>query len=238
MRYALTILVCLCTVVAAEKKVKKVDPLKATIAEVNAAVSKGDAVALAASIERAKKIRENYKDKKLAPLVSAIGKGCSNKKPGVAQACIEGLGALKVAGSSKALSKLLNPGVKVSETKLPLHVAAIEAAGNIHDAGSQKTLEKLLGHSNTEISVAAGRAMAGYRWLDEKPRLTLARRLVKTLGALEAKVKSAKNDDKRDHLSKTAASLNTGISKLLNQEGILNAADWTEWLKKQSRKKA
>lgn len=214
---------------------EKAESLKELIKTINQAVSKGDAAAAGSAYSQAESLRSDFQDKQLAQLVSAIGKGVVSKNHDVALASIEALGKLKIAGSSKSLGKLLSPPAKPKEDALPLHTAAIAAAGAIHDDSSIKTLEKLVSHKNATVASAAAEAFAGYNAMDPKQRVGLAKRLVKLLEKLEKKVKSTKDPIDREPLEKVQSALLSGLSKLMNREGLANSEAWEEYLKEAAK---
>jgi hypothetical protein len=213
----------------------KAETLKELVKTINQAVSKGDVAAATSAYGQAESVRAEFQDKQLAQLAAAIGKGAASKNKDLALASVEALGKLKIAGSSKSLGKLLSPPAKPKEDALALHKAAIAAAGSIHDVSSLKTLEKLVSHKSAPIAAAAAEAFAGYSAMDPKQRIGLAKRLVKTLGKLEKKVKSTKDPIDREPLETVQSALLSGLSKLMNREGLANAEAWEEYLKEAAK---
>ena len=213
----------------------KAATLKELVKTINQAVGKADVAGAKAAFGQAESLRADFQDKQLAPLAAAIGKGTASKNKELALASVETLGKLKIAGSSKSLGKLLSPPAKPKEDALALHKAAIAAAGSIHDASSLKTLEKLVAHKNAPVAAAAAEALGGYSAMEPKQRLGLAKRLVKTLAKLEKKVKGTKDPIEREPLETVQTALLSGLSKLMNREGLANADAWEEYLKEAAK---
>lgn len=205
--------------------------LKEAVKEVQGAIGKGDEAALKVALASAEGLRESLDDKKLQPLVAALGKGTTHRSNGIALACIEMLGKLKVQGSSKQLGKLFAPPAKVAADKRAIHVAAIKAAGEIHDAAALKALEKLLAHKDAEMAAAGAAALSGYRTLEAKPKLALVKRLVKTLEKLEKTIANAKKDEERDHAGKVRDALVESLQAITGREGLSTAEEWSGYLK-------
>jgi len=218
-----------------KKNGKNGDALKEAAAQINKALAGNDATAAQAALTYAEGLRDSYDDKKLAPVVKAIGKGVTHKDAQIATASIETLGKLKVRKSAKLLGKLISPPAKVKDERVALHQAAIRAAGSIHDVETLKSLEKLLFHTNSDIATAAAEALVGYKVLDLKPKEALLKRLVAALAKLE-KSAASKNDDVRERAEKVSASLVTALSGLTGKEGISKSSEWTAWLKEQKKR--
>lgn len=220
---------------AAKDKKKNGDPLKETAAAIRSALAKNDATAAQAGFARAEGLRGTYDDKKLGPVVKAIGRGVTHKNGAIATAAVETLGKLKVKGSGKLLGKLISPPAKVKDEQVAGHQAAIQAAGAIHDVETLKSLEKLLLHRNADIATTAAEALVGYRVLDLKPKEALVKRLVATLAKLEKAAASKKSDEGREGAEKTGAALAATLTGLTGKEGLAKSSEWSAWLKKQKR---
>lgn len=232
--FLLAAVVALAALPAAAKE-KQVDALKETIDQIKSAVGKGDVAAAHAAFARAVSIRGSYEPKKLAPLAAAIGKGVGHKSQEIALAAVETLGQLKLEGTSKQLGKLLAPPAKVSEDKVGIHVAAIKAAGEIHDGQSLKALEKLLEHPHGAVAAAGAEAFAGYRNMEEKPRLSLVKKLVGSLDKLDKRIEKEKDETKRGDVEKVRDALNTALAALSRNETAKTVDEWEAWLKEQKK---
>lgn len=220
----------------AKDKPKKPDAvLKDTVKELKAGLGKSDTAKVKSALTTAEKIRGDFTDKKFTPMAKAVGGGVTHKNADIARACIEALGGYKIAGTGKMLAKLLNPPAKLTEERLDLHKAAIAAAGSIHDAETAKTLEKLLGHANADIAVAAADAMGGYRGMELKQRLAIAKRLVKVLAKQEKLVAGLKDAEKKGVAEKVLAAIGSGLSKLTGKEGLTTSAEWSAWVKAEAK---
>jgi hypothetical protein len=217
--------------VATAPPAKAADPLKEAVKQVKAAIGKGDLAAAKAAFARAEALRSNYDDKKFAPLVQAIAKGAMHKDSQLALAAVETIGKLRNEGSAKLLNGLLRPPAKGKDEKMALHLAAIRAAGLIHDPGSLKALEKLVVEPRATIGSAAAEALRGYKALDDKPRLSLMKRLCTILDRLEKKVAKTKDPVSRAGPEKVRAALVETLEQLSSGASAKTAAEWKKWIK-------
>jgi len=217
-------------------KPKEEDPVKGLVKEIQSAVGKGDAAAARAAFERAVKMRPGHDDKKFQPVAKAVAKAAGHKDADLAKGAVETLGKLKVKGSAKLLGRLLSPPAKVADDRAEIYMAAIKAAGEIHDDASMKTLEKLVLHRNAGFAVAGAEALAGYTYLDPKPRTAMLGRLVKTLGQLEKSAARAKDEEDKASVARVRGALLGSMNVLARKDGLATAAEWSKWLKEEAKK--
>ena len=214
---------------------KKSDLIRSTVEQVEQAIRLECTYSIRGVVDRTCTFRDRMPESKFAAVARALGRGCDHQKPAIAKACATGLGKLKIAGSGKMLARLIAPRGKVTDERVAVHVAAIEAAGRIHDRCSVPALEKLLRHPRIELATAAGRAFGGYRWIDDEPRFALGRKLARAIGALEARIRTTRDEVKRKHFTKVATAIDEGLRAMFDVEKSKDAAAWTKWLKRQAK---
>jgi len=155
-------------------------------------------VAVAEALAAAESLRWDYEEKDFRFLVVQIGKGIKHADTSIALLSVKSLGTLGIPGSSRYLRSLLHPRNDPDAARWKLHFAAIEAAGAIHDPESAGQLERILRHPETELAVAAAKALGQFAVIDRKKRLDLVRRIANALARLE---KQSPNDpEERIHV--------------------------------------
>lgn len=118
--------------------------------------------------------------------VDAVGKAARAEDLTVRHGAFAALGTMRAKGSSKYLSKWLNPP-KNFKGEIPLsYMEAIKAAGQIADATTLATLEDLSDHNDLAIAEVATQALGGFKDLPTKRRKALALDLVTRLEQLAA----------------------------------------------------
>ena len=210
---------------------KAADPVKALVKDLNAAIGKGDVAQTQAALARATELSKTHPPKKFAPVAAAVGRGVAHKNSAIALASVDALGAMRVRGSSKSLTKLLAPPAKGPGDKRALYVAAIRAAGSIADKGALKALQKCVSHPDKEIAGEAAKAFAGYRAWDEKKLDPLVKSLISSLGKFE----KLKGDKKTPAATAAIEGLNESLASLTGGTAPMPAKEWTAYVKKKKK---
>lgn len=143
-----------------------------------------DATAALILIPKLWEVAEHEKEQKAA--VAMVGKAAGNKDLRIRHGAFGTLGVLKVRGSSKYLTKWLNPPKRFKGEIPESYFEAFRALGSIADANTLDRLRKLADHGELEIARSATTALGGFHTLPVKRRKNLAFDLVKRLGDLTA----------------------------------------------------
>ncbi len=205
-----------------------------TTAQIKRNLKRGDFVAVRAAYGRAFNIRERYDDRRLAPVIRAIGGGVRHKDPAIALLSVEALERMRADDSTRYFLHLLKVAKTLKEDQRPLHLAAIRAAGVIHGPRSGPHLSRLLHHEDRQVAVAAANALSGYRLIDAKLKRALVRRLALDLSRLEKRKPRATLD--RERVAAVTSTLVATLVKLTGDETIATSADVRIWIRKEKEK--
>lgn len=118
--------------------------------------------------------------------IEAVGKAAKAEDLSVRHGAFAALGAIKAKGSSKYLTKWLNPPKKFKGEIPPSYGEAIRAVGQIADATTLEALLELSDHNDIPIAEVATKALAGFSSLPTKRRKALAIDLCTRLEQLAA----------------------------------------------------
>jgi hypothetical protein len=212
-------------------------------------------------VERIEEVAELYRNspgaeqRRAAALVGRVAKA---KDATHRHAAFEALGKMRHKGSSRFLKRWLNPPKSKASRS---HVEAIKAVGRIADRSTLKTMMRLSEHKNTEIAVAASRALGGFVSLPVPARKSLAIELAKRAEKLGASggargwgrgaatsrgERKDSDDDPSGRLSPSQqaaarrASLLHATQAALQEitgESIRSAAEWGGWWRRAKKDK-
>ncbi|MHC4970955.1 MAG: HEAT repeat domain-containing protein [Planctomycetota bacterium] len=206
------------------------DPLKQVVKGLKVALKDGDYVAVTNALTHAAELRWKVEDKKLGPLLRAIGTGIKHEAPAIASASIHALAEMRVPGSSRYLNPRLAVPTKVGATYWDVHLAAIRAAGEFRESGSISRLLKLVEHPKEEMALAAVEALGQYGSLLLKERKKLIRNLANKLAKFE-KTKP-KGMQERIRVERVKKTLVESVRSLTGDSKVANSREARAWVHK------
>lgn len=118
--------------------------------------------------------------------IEAVGKAAKSDDLSVRHGAFAALGTIRAKGSSKYLSKWLNPPKKFKGEIPPSYGEAIRTVGQIADATTLEALRELSDHNDLPIAEVATKALGGFKDLPTKRRKALALDLCTRLEQLAA----------------------------------------------------
>lgn len=207
------------------------DAVKETVGQVERAFKSGNLIEVKAALSRAESLRKFHHDRTFAPVAKAVGRGVRHADRRVALAAVETLGALGCKETAHFLAPLLKVPASFETAAMRLYLAAIRAAAAIQDPSSLPALRKLLGHGWTEIAVEAASALGRFRFLDDRPRAALVRRLLPTLAKLERTESKTRKETERIHAAALRRALVASVRQLTGVRKLKTSRDGYAWLK-------
>lgn len=206
------------------------DPLKPVIKELKAALKDSDYDAVTKVLTHAIELRWNVEDKKLKPLLRAIGNGIKHEEPTIASASIRALVEMRIPGSSRYLKPRVAVPKKVGAKYWDVHLAAIAAAGKLQEKESISTLLKVVDHPKVEMALAAAEALGQYGALVPKERKKLVQRVADKLGQFEKKKPKGTQD--RIRIESVQKTLVKCVRSLTGNRTLSSASEVRVWLRK------
>ncbi len=123
--------------------------------------------------------------------VAAVAQALKVEDLRVRHGAMAALGTMRAKGSSKHLTRWLNPPNDLKAEDPITYVEAIKAVGEIADPATLATLDKLSDHQELPIAVAGTHALGGYKELPVGARKKLAFDLVSRLNMLTSRSRRA-----------------------------------------------
>jgi hypothetical protein len=160
--------------------------------------------------------------------LEAVGKAAKSEDLSVRHGAFAALGTIRAKGSSKYLSKWLNPPKRFKGEIPPSYAEAIRALGQIADPTTLDPLRELSDHNDIPIAEAATKALGGFKDLPTKRRKALAIDLCDRLEQLAAQPRRKWSEEVAARKATLAAATTEALRGLTGKDHQ-TLAGWKSW---------